>query len=131
MWTRHDAFGFRPPRLTHLSLPTPHTPNLSPLKTAQADLESRWEVLAEPIQTVMRRYGAPRPYEQLKDLTRGNGAFTAPAIHAFIAKLEAEKQVPAEAAAELRALTPSNYVGHAPALARGVRQAVRDLGLAI
>jgi len=94
-------------------------------------LESRWEVLAEPIQTVMRRYGAPRPYEQLKDLTRGHGAFNAPAIHAFIAKLEAEKQVPKEAADALRKLTPSNYVGHAPELARGVRQACRDLGIAL
>ncbi len=94
-------------------------------------MESRWEVLAEPIQTVMRRYGAPKPYEQLKDLTRGNGAFSAPAIHAFIGKLQAEKQVPKEAAALLMELTPSNYVGHAPALAKGVRQAVKDMGLAI
>ena len=94
-------------------------------------MESRWEVLAEPIQTVMRRYGAPKPYEQLKDLTRGHGAFNAASIRAFIAKLEAEKQVPPEAAAALMALTPSTYVGHAPALARGVRQAVRDMGLAL
>jgi adenylosuccinate lyase len=96
---------------------------------AQADLESRWEVLAEPIQTVMRRYGAPKPYEQLKDLTRGHGAFSAPAIHAFIAKLEAEGQVPEAAAEALRRLTPSTYVGHAPALARGVRKVVKDMGV--
>jgi adenylosuccinate lyase len=94
-------------------------------------LDSRWEVLAEPIQTVMRRYGAPRPYEQLKDLTRGHGAFSAPAIHAFIGKLAAEKQVPAEVAQQLLKLTPSNYTGHAAALARGVRKSILDMGIAL
>ncbi len=86
-------------------------------------------MLAEPIQTVMRRYGAPKPYEQLKDLTRGHGAFNAAAIRAFIQRLQAEGQLPAEAAAQLMALTPAGYIGHAPALARGVRAELAAMGL--
>jgi adenylosuccinate lyase len=80
-----------------------------------ADLDAAWEVLAEPIQTLMRRYGLPNPYEQLKALTRGK-AITHEAIAAFIETLalpEAEK-------ARLRALTPGNYTGRAAALARRV-----------
>ena len=49
-----------------------------------ADLDSNWEVLAEPIQTVMRRYGVPEPYEQLKALTRGKTGMTRESLHAFI-----------------------------------------------
>jgi len=77
-----------------------------------ADLDAAWEVLAEPIQTVMRRYGLPNPYERLKALTRGK-AITAEAIAAFIETLElpeAEKQ-------RLHALTPGNYIGKAVDLA--------------
>lgn len=97
---------------------------------AQDDLESRWEVLAEPIQTVMRRYGAPKPYEQLKDLTRGQGAFNAAGIHAFVRKLGQEKQIPAAAVEDLLKLTPSNYLGIAPALARDVRRVLKeDMGI--
>ena len=70
---------------------------------------------------MMRRYGAPKPYEQLKELTRGKGAFTPAELAVFIRGLESSGQVPASAAAALRDLTPANYVGIAPALARGVR----------
>ena len=77
-----------------------------------ADLDSAWEVLAEPVQTVMRRYGIENPYEQLKALTRGTG-ITKDALHAFIATLE----IPEEARQRLLALTPSTYVGDAATLA--------------
>jgi adenylosuccinate lyase len=81
-----------------------------------ADLEAAWEVLAEPIQTVMRRHGLPNPYEQLKELTRGK-AITRETLAAFIDALalpDAEK-------ARLRALTPGNYTGKAAELARRIR----------
>jgi adenylosuccinate lyase len=77
------------------------------------DLEAAWEVLAEPVQTVMRRHGLPNPYEQLKELTRGK-AITAESMRAFIAGLnlpEADRQ-------RLLALTPASYTGLAAALAR-------------
>ncbi|QPF75978.1 adenylosuccinate lyase [Roseateles sp. DAIF2] len=80
-----------------------------------ADLDSAWEVLAEPIQTVMRRYALPNPYERLKELTRGKTIDRA-AIQAFINTLElpeAEKQ-------RLLALTPGNYTGKAEELARKI-----------
>ncbi|MBW8312840.1 MAG: adenylosuccinate lyase [Rhizobium sp.] len=80
-----------------------------------ADLDAAWEVLAEPVQTVMRRHGLPNPYEQLKALTRGQG-ITAESMRAFIEGLD----VPADAKARLLALTPASYVGHAAALARDV-----------
>ena len=78
-----------------------------------ADLDAAWEVLAEPIQTVMRRYALPNPYERLKALTRGK-AITREAIAAFIDSLE----LPAAEKARLRALTPAAYTGAAAALAR-------------
>ncbi|CAB1370045.1 adenylosuccinate lyase [Denitratisoma oestradiolicum] len=80
-----------------------------------ADLDTCWEVLAEPVQTVMRRYGVENPYEQLKELTRGKGIDKA-ALHAFIRTLaipDVEKQ-------RLLAMTPANYIGKAAALARGI-----------
>jgi len=77
-----------------------------------ADLDAAWEVLAEPIQTVMRRYGVANPYEQLKELTRGR-RITAADLAAFIDKLA----IPAEAKARLRALTPAGYTGKAAELA--------------
>jgi len=80
------------------------------------DLDAAWEVLAEPIQTVMRRYGLPHPYERLKELTRGKG-ITREAIHQFIAKLE----VPESEKKRLLALTPSNYTGKAGELASRIR----------
>lgn len=75
-----------------------------------ADLNHAWEVLAEPIQTVMRRYGVPNAYEKLKALTRGH-AMTPEAIHAFIDSLE----IPEADKARLRALTPAAYIGDAAA----------------
>jgi len=73
-------------------------------------------VLAEPIQTVMRRHGIANPYEQLKALTRGRTGMTRESLHAFIQGLA----LPAEAKARLMALTPSSYVGKAAELAKRV-----------
>ncbi len=72
------------------------------------DLDNCWEVLAEPVQTVMRRYAVENAYEKLKDLTRGKG-ITPDALLTFIDAL----QIPAEAKAELRKLTPASYIGNA------------------
>jgi adenylosuccinate lyase len=80
-----------------------------------ADLDACWEVLAEPVQTVMRRYGLPNPYEQLKELTRGKG-ITREALQGFIAGLA----LPEEEKARLAALTPALYVGKAAELARNI-----------
>src|SRR5690606_19067134 len=77
-----------------------------------ADIDACWEVLAEPVQTVMRRYGLPQPYEQLKALTRGKG-ITAEALAEFIQELD----LPAEPKARLLAMTPRSYVGLAVELA--------------
>ena len=81
-----------------------------------ADLDSNWEVLAEAIQTVMRRHGLPEPYEQLKALTRGKTGMTRESLRAFIAGLA----LPADAKSRLLALTPATYVGLAARLARRV-----------
>ena len=80
-----------------------------------SDLDAAWEVLAEPIQTVMRRYKLPNPYERLKELTRGK-TITREAIRSFITTLE----IPADEKARLLALTPASYVGCAVELARRV-----------
>jgi len=77
------------------------------------DLGDAWEVLAEPVQTLMRRYGVPEAYEKLKELTRGKG-IERDALHAFIAGLP----IPDEAREALLALTPDTYVGKAAELAR-------------
>ena len=77
------------------------------------DLDANWEVLAEPIQTVMRRYGVVNPYEQLKALTRGRHGITRASLHAFIDGLT----LPVEAKARLKQLTPANYTGKAAELA--------------
>ena len=79
------------------------------------DLDANWEVLAEPIQTVMRRYGVENPYEQLKELTRGR-SITGEQLAAFVDGLA----IPEDAKARLRALTPEGYVGKAAELARRV-----------
>lgn len=79
------------------------------------DLDSNWEVLAEPIQTVMRRYGIEKPYEKLKELTRGHRV-TGEGMRAFVEKLE----IPEAAKAELLALTPHTYIGYAVKLAKNV-----------
>ncbi|MGE0486107.1 MAG: adenylosuccinate lyase [Gammaproteobacteria bacterium] len=80
-----------------------------------ADLERAWEVLAEPVQTVMRAHGIADSYEQLKALTRGR-AIDRDGLHAFIDNLD----IPADARAALKALTPASYVGLAARLARDV-----------
>ncbi len=80
-----------------------------------ADLDANWEVLAEPIQTLMRRYGVDRPYERLKELTRGQ-RIGPEALKVFIDGLE----IPQEAKAELAALTPATYLGDAARLAREI-----------
>jgi adenylosuccinate lyase len=80
-----------------------------------ADLDANWEVLAEPIQTVMRRYGVAEPYEKLKELTRGR-RISAVALAEFVDGLE----IPAAAKQELRALTPATYLGAAVQLARAI-----------
>ncbi|KAL5219239.1 hypothetical protein ABZP36_019923 [Zizania latifolia] len=85
------------------------------------DLEQTWEVLAEPIQTVMRRYGIPEPYEKLKELTRGQ-AVTKDSIRKFIEGLD----LPEAARSPLLKLTPHSYIGEAENLARGIEE-VADL----
>ncbi len=82
-----------------------------------ADLDNAWEVLAEPIQTVMRKVGMANPYERLKELTRGH-AMTEESIRSFIAGLE----LPEEDKARLMELTPSTYVGIAACIARKAMQ---------
>jgi adenylosuccinate lyase len=80
-----------------------------------ADLDANWEVLAEPIQTVMRRYGIERPYERLKELTRGQH-IGRESISEFIDSLA----IPAAAKRELGQLSPATYVGNAAEQARAV-----------
>jgi len=79
------------------------------------DLDKAWEVLAEPIQTVMRRYGIPKPYEKLKELTRGKD-INSDTIRAFIDTLE----MPQDAKDGLKALTPANYIGNATQQAKKI-----------
>jgi adenylosuccinate lyase len=81
-----------------------------------ADLDGAWEVLAEPIQTVMRRYGIADPYEQLKALTRGRTGIDRDTLHAFIRGLA----IPDAARDKLLALTPASYIGAAAGLARRI-----------
>ncbi|WP_303746644.1 adenylosuccinate lyase [Stenotrophomonas pigmentata] len=80
-----------------------------------ADLDAAWEVLAEAVQTVMRRHGLPNPYEQLKALTRGHG-ITVDSMREFIETLE----LPADAKQRLRELTPGGYAGLAAQLAKAI-----------
>ena len=79
------------------------------------DLAKRWEVMAEAVQTVMRRYGIEKPYEQLKELTRGN-PIDERSLRVFITNLE----IPEEAKQTLLDMTPLNYTGSAEAQARSV-----------
>jgi adenylosuccinate lyase len=80
-----------------------------------ADLDAAWEVLAEPIQTVMRRYGIEKPYEKLKELTRGK-TITREALEAFVDGLA----MPDDAKARLKAMSPASYTGNAAEQARKV-----------
>ncbi|HDR8910786.1 TPA: adenylosuccinate lyase, partial [Burkholderia multivorans] len=79
------------------------------------DLDNCWEVLAEPVQTVMRRYGIENPYEQLKELTRGKG-ITREALQQFIGTLA----IPQDAKDRLLAMTPASYIGKAVELAKRI-----------
>ena len=88
---------------------------INPAKLAE-DLDNSWEVLAEPIQTVMRRFGIANPYEQLKELTRGKGGINKASLHAFINELA----IPSEAKQGLLAMTPASYIGKATALAKSI-----------
>ncbi|EED34503.1 adenylosuccinate lyase [Luminiphilus syltensis NOR5-1B] len=81
-----------------------------------SDLDNAWEVLAEPIQTVMRRYGVPEPYEKLKALTRGK-TINRDTLAEFIETLD----IPQDAKSSLLALTPGNYIGNATAQAKAIR----------
>ncbi|HJP07702.1 MAG TPA: adenylosuccinate lyase [Arenicellales bacterium] len=84
----------------------------------QADLDKAWEVLAEAIQTVMRRYEVPEPYEKLKALTRGQQAMDAQTLRDFVEQLP----IPAEARDYLANLTPATYTGNAAAAAQAFLQ---------
>ena len=79
------------------------------------DLDRCWEILAEPVQTIMRRYGLPAPYEALKELTRGKG-ITQEALQTFITGLA----LPPEVRQRMLEMTPRNYLGLAQELARAV-----------
>ena len=92
----------------------PHRVAVDPDRLA-ADLDQNQAVLAEAIQTVMRRYGVPEPYEKLKALTRGRDV-SAETIRTFVESLD----LPDAARAELLSLTPRNYTGQAAQLARDV-----------
>jgi adenylosuccinate lyase len=87
---------------------------VNPQRLAE-DLDANWEVLAEPVQTVMRRYGIANPYEQLKELTRGKG-ITKEALREFIGTLA----IPQEAKDLLLQMTPANYTGIAAQLAAAI-----------
>ncbi|WP_370262570.1 adenylosuccinate lyase, partial [Limnobacter sp.] len=80
-----------------------------------ADIDNAWELLAEPVQTVMRRHGLPNPYEQLKELTRGKG-ITQEALQTFIAQLD----LPQAEKDRLLAMTPASYIGMASKLAKRI-----------
>jgi adenylosuccinate lyase len=76
-------------------------------KTIAADLEKNWAVVAEAIQTILRREGYPNPYESLKELTRTNSAINAESISSFIDTLKVNDTIKAE----LKSIKPSNYTG--------------------
>jgi adenylosuccinate lyase len=80
-----------------------------------ADLENHWEVLAEAIQTIMRRYGVEQPYEKLKSFSRGQ-KITKENLHQFISELPLDKDIKEK----LYKLTPGNYLGYASDLAKRV-----------
>ncbi len=88
---------------------------INPSKLAE-DLDASWEVLAEPIQTVMRRYGIENPYEQLKELTRGKGGINKTSLHDFIQTLK----IPADAKKALLEMTPASYIGKAAKLVKHI-----------
>jgi adenylosuccinate lyase len=85
------------------------------IQAIDADIDAAWELLAEPVQTVMRRYGLPNPYEQLKALTRGKG-ITEEALRTFIQNLD----LPAPEKTRLLEMTPRTYIGLAAKLAKAI-----------
>ena len=84
----------------------------------EQDLDANWEVLAEPIQTVMRRYGVENPYEKLKELTRGKQGMTRESLASFIQSLA----IPEQAKAQLLAMTPTSYTGNATTQATAINK---------
>jgi adenylosuccinate lyase len=98
----------------HASLKGLSKLSLNP-EVLQRDLDKAWEVLAEPIQTVMRRYGVEQPYEKLKQLTRGQ-TITEEVLRGFIDTLD----IPEPAKKALKALRPDNYVGNAAIQAKDI-----------
>jgi len=86
------------------------------LERLAVDLEDAWEILAEPIQTIMRRYGVSNPYEKLKKLTRGKDGITKETIHKFIDDLA----IPDTEKKRLLKMAPQNYIGKAAKLARKI-----------
>ena len=89
-----------------------------------ADLDNSWEVLAEPVQTVMRRYGVAEPYEKLKAFSRGVKV-TSESMRSFVDGLEKEG-VPKEARESLREMTPATYVGNAAAQASALKGVLKN-----
>ncbi len=87
-----------------------------------ADLDNNWEVLAEAVQTVMRRHGIEKPYEKLKELTRGN-KLNAEGMREFIAK----QNLPEEATAYLSNLSPATYIGNAAAQAKRIKEELANI----
>eukprot|EP00475_Leptophrys_vorax_P002409 TRINITY_DN11338_c0_g1_i3.p1 TRINITY_DN11338_c0_g1~~TRINITY_DN11338_c0_g1_i3.p1 ORF type:complete len:293 (-),score=79.23 TRINITY_DN11338_c0_g1_i3:47-925(-) len=85
-------------------------------KIIEEDLKDAWELLAEPVQTVMRKYGIEKPYEKLKELTRGKGGIDKQTMKNFIEGL----QIPDAEKQRLLALSPLSYIGIAPTLARKI-----------
>ncbi|MDH4216353.1 MAG: adenylosuccinate lyase, partial [Gallionella sp.] len=92
-----------------------HKLEINPQRIAD-DLDANWEVLAEPIQTVMRRYGVENAYDKLKELTRGKGGINRASLQAFIDGLE----IPIEEKQRLLQLSPDTYTGKAAELARRI-----------
>ena len=90
------------------------------------ELDHNWEVLAEPIQTVMRRYGIEKPYEKLKELTRGKRV-DAEGMKQFIDGLE----LPEEEKARLKAMTPANYIGRAITMVDELKEASNQCRMAM
>ena len=88
------------------------------LEKLEVDLEQCWDVLAEPVQTVMKKYGIENAYEELKKLTRGQGGITREDLHIFIRNLD----IPEDAKNELLDLTPHSYTGIAQKLAQNINK---------
>jgi adenylosuccinate lyase len=89
-----------------------------------SDLDNSWEVLAEPIQTVMRRYGVPEPYEKLKAFTRGRAKVTRESMRDFVEGLG--DSVPEEAKRALAEMSPATYVGNAAEQARALKEHLKQ-----